>query len=68
MDGCLVEWVGKVCGKITILVYGKWVEDLLRGNYWCLVRWVGVCKVRREDGCLIKWVEDVWWDELMGVW
>ena len=43
MDGCLVEWVGKVCGKITILVYGKWVEDLLGGEYWCQVRWVCMC-------------------------
>ena len=52
MDGCLVEWVGKVCGKITILVYGKWVEDLLGGKYWCQVSWVCVCgKMRRWVSC-----------------
>ena len=57
------RWVsgrlGKMCGKMSMLVYGKWLEDLLGCEYWCLVWWVGVCAVRIEDGCLVKWVEDV---------
>ena len=41
-----------MCSKMTILVYGKWVEDLLGGEYWCQVSWVGVCvKMRRWVSC-----------------